>query len=1137
MDAFSNQEQLFLRLSSWVIRFPKYSILIPASIAFTLSYPLLYSLLNENHPIFHHNWSTSTVETPQLAVHQAIIYPPANASSSVNQALVDALQPLLEELNNSPGRLPEDSLLDNVPYFHGLTNISILEDFDSLMATKLVLRARKSKKRKASPQGLLLSYVEHVDSLENDVCKDPAIDLDDLENDQLEEIKVEFETSGQGMESARQKYESEYEFLDENLVDAREDNELSDVASALSIDRRKPNENYLNSSDKQANVSANNRCQATQSLHNMRPWNKGLSKLLSNPPPSPPSIVLTQKPKEILVTLVPGCPLMIAVLCLLLSTFSFYCLMVMADFRAIYSRLGIAFAFVVQCSLALSSSASIVSMFYSGFPLHLLRQYMILPFILILLSGSLTFKMMTILGSKESTSQAWLAQQVVELIPWALKKTAFTCAVLGIAYVPFLRFPEYAKALCLFGLLSAAFNLMLYLTFFTAILTVDLRLKEEAVLNLADEYTNDSLNLSSTWRLQAYLYIRYFFDKRISPPSVSFLFVVYLYLGSNGWLGQFVAENINVTLNNTPLFLNAILDGVNVPSLQVYSPLVLYCSSDYSSFRWEFFSALSARRLAFYFFSDIGVYKLLLEFVALLVLLISLSLAILRMYSNPTEEEVSWDVVTPKKEHFHCKDLIGYHLLDIIRITGHGSHIVTVSTDHKAYVWDVIGRNGKMLPPFLIPLASNAWPISHIMLDSVNGRVGVLSSRIPIINVWKYGPGTLECNFVDKSVYNCNAVESFFTGGDLIVVTSNNRLVSLTDKGNPNVFIIEQFERSNSKIVACKRILTPRLPERIVCLSSQSELVVGTRLGKDWRFRKLMFGPELGANGSEIGVERISAVVPVPALNMLLISTSLRTILIDVHTGTILRKFHLGHLQKGSLKVFHADPAHCIFCGCASVNSFSVAYNGYEDPGMVICHSLVIENRGRSNICCRSERDPREVRCLSFDQVTERQHWIKNVEGWDTIDMNMIMGIRRKELPIDSKEEKPRSLPSLRRRNKCDSTGLTTPKRTPPIGGTWEGWAMSAYGQVSYYDIPESPQLSKYADLSSNGLSTFSRLLIQRAGPVTAFGHKSIAVAFGNILKVLYFGNEEKYIVTTARSSSESHIQSSRKWKRGGRAV
>lgn len=132
----------------------------------------------------------------------------------------------------------------------------------------------------------------------------------------------------------------------------------------------------------------------------------------------------------------------------------------------------------------------------------------------------------------------------------------------------------------------------------------------------------------------------------------------------------------------------------------------------------------------------------------------------------------------------------------------------------------------------------------------------------------------------------------------------------------------------------------------------------------------------------------------------------------------------------------------------------------------------------------------------------------------------------------------PRSLLELQaEKSQQRSANQSSVNAKPTLNMTWEGWAMSATGQVTYYDIPDfdgskkaggeggkkllgsgGSQLFGQSSAVANTIGTeldnvsFDRLLISSIGPVTKYGAKSIAVAFGNVIKVLYFGNEESLV-------------------------
>lgn len=151
------------------------------------------------------------------------------------------------------------------------------------------------------------------------------------------------------------------------------------------------------------------------------------------------------------------------------------------------------------------------------------------------------------------------------------------------------------------------------------------------------------------------------------------------------------------------------------------------------------------------------------------------------------------------------------------------------------------------------------------------------------------------------------------------------------------------------------------------------------------------------------------------------------------------------------------------------------------------------------DICLRAERDRRERKCTGFESVTESTHWLDNVEGWEPTSMNLVTGIRRRELALDDSQssddyESPsQGYSSLRRRKRCEKKPVCEEEEDE-----WEAWTMDACGHVASYPLHDE------LDPDSRG----DGLMVSRAGPVTKVGQRSVAVGFGNNVKVLLVGTE-----------------------------
>lgn len=353
------------------------------------------------------------------------------------------------------------------------------------------------------------------------------------------------------------------------------------------------------------------------------------------------------------------------------------------------------------------------------------------------------------------------------------------------------------------------------------------------------------------------------------------------------------------------------------------------------------------------------------------------------------------------------------------------------------------------------------------------------------------------------------------------------------------------------KIVSLKLLTTSRVNDRVVCNLSNDDIVVGTAINNLWRFTKLeidkcftaesiaMFAPplmsrsdtrhknskplwralqQLHRNGQDsddtvfLDAKRFapineSLVVTIDFVGMIVRVKNLEAELIDMQTGTILKVFHIGSFKPGSFRVAHSEPTHCKFCGCASIETFSLVYEDFYDKTLIL-HTFNLENkRSKNNICLRAERDPREIRCLGFEATVETHYWFEDIEQWELTDMNIIIGIKRK--PPCEIEIAASAQPAMHGYSSSKSQFSTLKHRTqkqsspdqdedkPFIGGLWQGFVVTAHnGKMLEYEIPK---VSEH-DTSFGCLKPHC---------IVKFGFKAVAIAFGYSVKILYLGSNK----------------------------
>lgn len=899
---------------------------------------------------------------------------------------------------------------------------------------------------------------------------------------------------------------------------------------------------------------------------------------------------------------------------------------------SVRSKAGLFSAFLVQSVLSISAALSLVSLFYPNFSPDSLRKFLIIPYLVVVASLGNVVRLLTAVGGTPTENhpsnrlqmglKATYDRTLTELI-------VNTILLLGPCLIFFNSCSEVVQ-LCFFTILCFFFNFIMHMTYFSAIVFVDLRRMElsDFLINenlsrpsrqsrfndysgpgLLDTEYNDRQLKNPVMKLirKQYCYFKHlYFNSRMSV-SVSLFAVFIVFLTAWGWVAD-SNELHNFSSGTLPLFLGE--QVVNkYENIEVFEPIVLEAVHGLNDNRILFYLNPGGLNGTFQSFRRVFTGTVFLEFLTLFAFCLSVAGVILKnslpLYTDVFEP-------TPSKEvmEFSSKELAGYHTLDVLKIITQGSMVATVSLDHNIFVWNAGVAGSKVGQPFGIPNSPDFWPISRLVLNININQVAIFCTRLAAVKCFNYQTGELLYHLQDKELFNELPVEMFFSGMDLVIVSKTGGFLSISELGNITKFKVE-FAGESQIVLHAIRLVTPRIPERVVCFSSDNETSIGTHIGNAWRFRKLhlqdspvqvnfhgvhdlskykpqpipapiamvarmpmrsgrlggMAGTATSRMGMGIGTNlkkpkpkilesELVEVVAVPAINMVLVATSFQACLFDAQTGIIVKNFQLGHFKKRTLRVFHSQPTHCRFCGCASVDSLSIAYTDEETDGMVICHTLTIDNRAKNSICIRVERDPRETRCLGFESTTERQHWIRRVEGWDITDMNMIMGVRRKEPKSTAVSGSALGSSSIwsrttflhrrkvdsRREDDDQSHHLTQDADAPHfplIDATWEGFAMSATGEVEYYDIPDTTASNRTALAASSlnyghtswlghsqtrsrarpvtigtelEMAAQARLLIASIGPVRKYGTKSIAVAFGNIIKILYFGKEESLV-------------------------
>ncbi|KAK9465533.1 sterol-sensing domain of SREBP cleavage-activation-domain-containing protein [Lipomyces arxii] len=854
-----------------------------------------------------------------------------------------------------------------------------------------------------------------------------------------------------------------------------------------------------------------------------------------------------------------------------------YVVLSLKQVKAIRSRTGLLIAFVVEMLLSLAGATTTVQFFQLEMATIPLQAF---PFMFVVVSTENMFRLVN------SLSYTAPEQPATVRIGTALGKVGFLSSVsvgvnVCLLFVAMLLCAAPVRQFCFFSIVAIVIDFFLHMTYFMAVLSIDVRrLELEDLISTSRTpsiETDDSdeeeelIKVGISWNL--FPKVAAFFSQGNVPTTTTagtVLLGCYILLMQIHYAGDVDYMSIVRILRWKNSDAGRTTSAINYTAVP---------ASEWVALRWlqvhehligdDVFATLLPERSSFaiqFYAPDTFTLKSATEGVAksvstsaagyfvrfmAVISVVALTTALLLEYMlrNVRDEHTS-DLKINSNPVFVTKDLSGYHSLDVVRLaTCTTGTVASVGLDHKLLLWQVNSR--RRHAPTKVPLPADAWPVTNVELDS-DGRFLAVCTRIAAARfTWQVKLSGLINTAPCAVLFLTEKVPGMVTKVNMVIVGRNGVLYQIATDSGGAVF---EHRISDVPLVAAKTLFTPRLPKRIVSCSREGFVTITMLVRTTWMTHNLDLRPsviiamEQQSLPVEEQAERVKArelpsLIPLPQIGMVLRARGIYVDMIDVQTGTIVKEFQVAPYRRGTLRAFHDQPQHCPFCGCSTVGTLCILYSEKE-TGRLVMHSFVNSNKARRNICLRVERDPREKRCIGFEGVTERQHWLEDAAGWEVTDINIVMGIRRKkvlesELVGGEIKDERAGLRARRRRGVSEHV----PKLFAKPDDEWEGWTMSMDGTVATYELrpeevsrerfsrsrtrrrPESSDEDAERSSTPSGSSSRKRhhrnqheavpvrdeqnLLMSHLGPVAKLGHRSSVVGFGNTVKVLYFDKAE----------------------------
>ncbi|KAF7532986.1 hypothetical protein G7Z17_g13582 [Cylindrodendrum hubeiense] len=421
------------------------------------------------------------------------------------------------------------------------------------------------------------------------------------------------------------------------------------------------------------------------------------------------------------------------------------------------------------------------------------------------------------------------------------------------------------------------------------------------------------------------------------------------------------------------------------------------------------------------------------------------------------------------------KSFTGGHVLDIAMLAASpDGHVVSVGLDRLIRIWDV--RPGGL--NYVITDGEKndeaPFPVLAMAMDSDSEWLAILSSFKTVL--WnlkerRWGP-TLPVDLYGQKP------EAFF-----FMPSSQNddipRLVLVRRNGTLTEFVPDAGEGEDFGVCRSPLTCVQPLVEKVGKQPSLGKVSVVTASRRGCvhaATRETSSWKSRSVELEGLGSHAVHQVVPLPSLGLFLIAGANR----------------IGGLTWLTLCYTEAESGDCIIH----------TYVPPEDSDL---------------ICFDSSATPVSRGWCSWDSAKETRRHVENPGTWDIVSDGSVAGVRQKSgqsrgIAVEGK----RRADGLRHRSPRKETSRD-------VFGRWEVWTVS---QSSRMRTDETRPLFKDDENSGH-------LMVSELGPMIRVGQRSVAFSFGNVVKLMTVGGQERFEVVAGENDREHMNVGSRRRKLG----
>ncbi|KAK4543675.1 hypothetical protein LTR36_005320 [Oleoguttula mirabilis] len=788
-----------------------------------------------------------------------------------------------------------------------------------------------------------------------------------------------------------------------------------------------------------------------------------------------------------------------------------YVLLSLRRLKAFHSRFGLVVTAITQMTWSILASFTICSILKINLSMIPQNAY---PFVVLVIGLENMFRLINAVVAEPATmaTDQRIANALGDVGPVSVATAAQNLIMLSLltAFVS----PGVA-AFCAFACIATLFDVFFLLTFFVAVLNVDIRRFElqDALARSTHQRAKRRPPPSKsqhTW-FDALVQGRLPFSTRMAGTAVTSTFI--LSLNYHFFERHEKASSIRHLLGLarggppnvadfdtfTPPPMNATLTpgewmrmqdfdtarevmrlakpGADSFVIRVFAPLIIVLSgadrtgAPLGTEAWV--SALTS--FARYHFYPVAVAIVFaVAFVAVLMNFL--------LYSEAGEDSSSDD--DRSEDALTVQSVALPHKLDIVKLSGsENGHFVSIGLDRSIAI-GVFDRSQQAYSTVGIAvnvLQSLHWPIRTAVIDDNAEWLALHCADDHIVIYHRATQSVTACHEYPDD--NPAVIFKFVRLSD--EETTKTCLLLLTSGGRLLSSCVSNCDRRTVVRLSETPLLGATLVDRkLVVATEDSKVVAYSKTEDDWKECNTQSLPITTSQGRVTGAVTMSAESDLGP-DILVVTTAATTFFMDSQSLSLLGKVDAAP-EAADYRTVLGPIAHCPACGSIALKSVAFV-RASVNPGKCTVVILVADSDDDTVICIRNTT----ASCRSFDRTRKTEHETANAGAWLSLSSQVVLGLRRNSNVANVHVAKDRHIRHRRRAS-------VNPRSTGNEEDEWEAYKLSIDGEIETSSVPV---------LFEAGAEHDGALYVNSAGPTAPLDHQSIAVAFGNQVKNLFINN------------------------------